>query len=66
MFVYDAELRERTLQNGGLTVNLICAIYLNKSKSIKNYLILGKRESYGEYIIVWNTHWNHFNLLDDI
>lgn len=66
VLVYDAELRERTLQNGGLTVNLICAIYLNKSKSIKNYLILGKRESYGEYIIVWNTHWNHFNLLDDI
>ena len=58
VFIYDEDLRERSLRNSGLIPQLVATIQINTTKSIKNTDIFrGIAEQKGKYRIVWFKGW---------
>jgi hypothetical protein len=58
VFIYDEDLRERSLRNSGLIPQIIATIQVNKSRRIQvPDIFRGNPEQIGKYRIVWFNGW---------
>jgi hypothetical protein len=67
IFLYNKDMRVRSLRNSGLPQEVVATIEINSSKRIQTIDIIGGTpEQIGKYRIVWNKSWLQTQINEDL